>query len=108
MTVCEIMNLIIELLNVVFIARTTPTDCRNDNGKNEHDKGGHFSVKSANGHIVDKGSKSTYTCFWMSILGGSLLIVFIAISFGSYVPGLNEGTCVCNIPVIIIFLFIVT
>ena len=64
----------------------------------------HGSHESYRDDPADTNSKSSYKCFWMSILGGALLIGFIAIFVGSYVPGLNEGTCVCNIPVIITFL----
>ena len=91
--VCEIMNLIIELLNVVYVAKTVPTDYRTDNRKHERGRDDHANINNANDHITDNGSKSTYKVFW-GMLGVAILVGIIAIAcfYGS--GFLYEGTCV--------------
>ena len=93
--VCEIMNLIIILFNVVYIAKTVPIDCRTGNRKHERGRDDHAPADNANDHIIDNGSKSTYKCFW-GMLGGAILVGIIAIAC-FYGPGfLYEGTCVSS------------
>ena len=109
-SICEIMNLIIILINAVLIAYTTPTDSRNDNVKKEDDRDGHFSMRNANGHIVNKDNKSICKVLGGTMLTGTVVVGIIAIVF-FYGPGLKfpfEGTCASNFPVIITFLFTVT
>ena len=81
-----------------FLANSTPTDSKNDNGKNADDKDGHFSTRNANGHVADKGSKSTCKVYGGRMLAVAVVVGIIAIVF-LYVPGLKfpyEGTCTCN------------
>ena len=92
--VCEILNSIIILLNVVYVAKTVPTDYRTDNRKHERGRDDHAPVNNGNNHITDNGSKSTYKVFWERMLAGAILVGIIAIAC-FYGPGfLYEGTCV--------------
>ena len=102
--VWEIMNLIIILFNVVYIAKTTPSDYRNGSGRNERGRDDHAPVNIANDHITDNGSKSTYKVFCRRMIAGAILVGIIGIAC-FYGPGfLYQGTCVSSY----YFLLIVT
>ena len=94
--VCEIMNLIIILFNVVYIAKTTLTNYRTDNRKTEHDRDDHAPVNNANNDIIDNGSKSTDKFSWGRMFAVAILVGIIGIACFYGIGFLYEGTCVSS------------